>query len=63
MTRDWSITAWGEDGPVEVTVLGKGESQHFPFLSKNDELLPTDEGSTAESNTKAKTSAALVEEW
>ena len=39
MTKDWSITAWGENGPLEVKVNGKAK-QHWPHVDRNDSELP-----------------------
>ena len=36
MSKDWSFTAWGENGEVEVTVMGKKETEKFPFIQKKD---------------------------
>ena len=42
MTKDWSFTAWGENGPVKVNVSGK-EKHHWPLVKREDSLLPADE--------------------
>jgi hypothetical protein len=47
MARDWSFTAWGEDGPVEVGIDNK-ISQSFPYVKKDDSKLPEDEGRTGD---------------
>ena len=45
MSKDWSFTAWGENGAVQVTVNGV-DTQHFPYITKNNDLLP-EEGSNS----------------
>ena len=44
MANDWSFTAWGENGEVSVSIVGRGDTQHFPYIEKNDDLLPSTEG-------------------
>ena len=39
MTKDWSFTAWGENGPVEVNVAGKSK-HHWPYVNRDDSKLP-----------------------
>ena len=43
LTNDWSFTAWGENGSVQVTVDGK-TSDDFPLLAMDDTSLPPNEG-------------------
>ena len=33
VTNDWSVTAWGESGTVEVTLDGE-TTDHFPYIGK-----------------------------
>ena len=42
MSKDWSFTAWGENGPITVEVIGK-TSDAWPLVERNDALLPLDE--------------------
>lgn len=37
--RDWSLTAWGEDGPVEVVYPGK-TTDHMPQHNDGDRIHP-----------------------
>ena len=34
ITRDWSVTAWGEEGEVEVRHSKGIESKHFSYTPK-----------------------------
>jgi hypothetical protein len=43
MSQDWSVTAWGEDGKVQVTVDDMTTSA-FPYVEHDDTKLPLDEG-------------------
>ena len=43
MSRDWAFTAWGENGEVSVVVNGKGSSDHWPLIDRDDNLLPENE--------------------
>lgn len=43
MSKDFSVTAWGEDGSVEVQVQGKVMSDNFPYVAKDDSSLPPNE--------------------
>ena len=47
MTKDWSVTAWAESGPIEVEVLNKA-SQEWPYVERDDSLLPHDEFEVAD---------------
>ena len=47
MSKDWSVTAWGENGSVKVTVGGL-TSDSFPYIKRNDSYLPQDEGRSGE---------------
>ena len=42
MTKDWSFTAWAENGPIEVIIENK-TSDEWPFVERDDSLLPPDE--------------------
>jgi hypothetical protein len=45
MSRDWSVAAWGELGPVKVTVESKGpETDKFPYVKEDNSKLPENEG-------------------
>ena len=33
LSKDWSVTAWGESGEVQVTVVGKGNTSTFPHVN------------------------------
>ena len=51
MANDWSFTAWGENAEVEITVVGRlSETQHLPYIEKNDDLLPSNEGGATGGN-------------
>ena len=54
MANDWSFTAWGENGEVEITVVGRGETQHFPYIIKDDDLLPATEGGSYGNNNNSE---------
>jgi len=43
MSQDWSVTAWGEDGEVRVTVPDRTSSS-FNYISEDNTRLPEDEG-------------------
>ena len=47
MTPDWSFSAWGVDGTVEVSVTGSSgneiPSDSWPFTEREDRELPDDE--------------------
>ena len=43
MTKDWSCTAWGADGEVQVSVLGKSATDAWPRLERQDGALPEGE--------------------
>ena len=46
ITKDWSVTAWGETGPVSVTHDQGISSDSYPFTPKADEE-PQDSLSTS----------------
>ena len=68
MSKDWSVTAWGEGGDVEVTVEGKGQSASFPHVDQDHSRLPEDEGKEngggdgGNDNDAAKASAQKAED-
>ena len=43
MTKDWALTAWGENGPLEVFVKDKPSANQWPWVDRDDSLLPADE--------------------
>ena len=43
MSKDWALTAWGEDGQVSLFINGKGDSDQWPLVDRDDSLLPSDE--------------------
>ena len=47
ISKDWSVTAWGEVGSVQVTVDNK-TSTSFPLVKPDDSRLPADEGADGE---------------
>ena len=59
MSKDWSITAWGENGPVSIEVVGKGNTDHFPFVRKDDSKLPPSEGGTDSNDNSTNDQAAI----
>ena len=42
MSKDWALTAWGENGPLSVYINGK-TSDVWPEIGRQDSLLPQDE--------------------
>jgi hypothetical protein len=42
MSKDWALTAWGENGPVTVGITGK-TSDVWPEITRDDSQLPSDE--------------------
>ena len=42
MSKDWALTAWGENGPLTVEVSGK-TSDVWSEIPRDDSLLPSDE--------------------
>ena len=42
MSKDWAFTAWGENGPVSVSIQGK-TSDTWPEITRDDSQLPSDE--------------------
>ena len=42
MSKDWALTAWGENGPLSVGINGK-TSDVWPEIGRQDSLLPQDE--------------------
>ena len=63
MTRDWSFTAWGENGTVQVSIPTKGPSKTFPYIYRNDDYLPRTEGGPNhdENNANANSVALMAE--
>lgn len=59
MTKDWAITAWGENGTVQVEIKELNFSDQFPFVTKDDSRLPENEG---RSNSSDGTSNIETEE-
>jgi hypothetical protein len=58
MSQDWSVTAWGEDGVVQVTVDDMSTAA-FPYVKHDDTQLPMDEGGKESDNPNdAKATAA-----
>ena len=43
MSKDWALTAWGENGKVSVVINGKGTTDHWPLIDRDDNLLPLNE--------------------
>jgi hypothetical protein len=46
MTPDWTFSAWGEDGSIEVSVTGSNgiiPKDSWPFVQRNDNQLPANE--------------------
>ena len=42
MSKDWALTAWGENGPLTVSVQGK-TSDTWSTILRDDSQLPSDE--------------------
>jgi hypothetical protein len=43
MSKDWSITAWGENAPVKINVANRTSST-FNVITEDNTMLPEDEG-------------------
>jgi hypothetical protein len=44
LSPDWAVSAWGESAKIEITVDGKTESDHLPYVKQNHSKLPANEG-------------------
>jgi hypothetical protein len=45
LSKDWSVAAWGEMGPVKVEVEAKGpDTDKFPYVKEDNSKLPENEG-------------------
>ena len=62
MSKDWALTAWGENGPLTVSVQGK-TSDTWSEIIRDDSLLPSDEFEipASDSPTTGQTDAELAE--
>ena len=43
MSKDWALTAWGENGEISVVINGKGTTDHWPLIDRDDNLIPLNE--------------------
>ena len=62
ISKDWSVTAWGEVGSVQVTVDNK-TSTSFPLVKPDDSRLPADEGADGERTDGEVTDNEAVTTW
>jgi hypothetical protein len=59
MSQDWSITVWGENAPVKVTVADRTSST-FNHITEDNSKLPEDEGREGDNNDDENNAAAIV---